>query len=100
MILMGKILLTQSKIVPSVQLGADSFGYHWIDDENFAIYILDVSGHGIDAALHSVSALNTIKFENLVNTDFRNPDEVLKSLNSVFQMADHDAKYITLWYIV
>ena len=88
------------KIVPSVQLGGDSFGYHWIDEENLAIYILDVSGHGIDAALHSVSAFNTIRFETLVDTDFRNPDEVLKGLNGVFQMADHNAKYITMWYAV
>ena len=49
------------KIVPSVHLSGDSFGYHWIDDEHFAIYILDVTGHGVGAALHSVSALNTLK---------------------------------------
>ncbi len=93
-------LKIQWKIVPSVQLGGDSFGYHWIDKEHFAIYILDVTGHGIDAALHSVSALNTLKFQNLKNTDFRNPDEVLKGLNSVFQMTEHSAKFITMWYIV
>ncbi len=90
----------QWKIVPSVQLGGDSFGYHWIDDEHLAMYILDVTGHGIDAALHSVSALNTLKFQNLKNTDFRNPDEVLKGMNSVFQMTVHSAKFITMWYTV
>lgn len=88
------------KVVPSIKLGGDSLGYHWIDDDHFAIYILDVSGHGIDAALHSVSALNAIKFENLVNTDFRKPEEVLKGLNNVFQMQDHNAKFITMWYLV
>jgi PAS domain S-box-containing protein len=88
------------KIVPSVQLGGDSFGYHWIDDEHFAIYILDVAGHGLDAALHSVSVLNTLRFQNLKNTDFRNPGEVLKGLNSVFQMSEHSAKFTTMWYAV
>ena len=93
-------LKIQWKIVPSVQLGGDSFGYHWIDDDHLAIYILDVTGHGIEAALHSVSALNSLKYQNLKHTDFRNPEEVLKGLNAVFQMTDHHAKFITMWYAV
>ncbi len=88
------------KIVPSAQLGGDSFGYHWIDDEHMALYMLDVTGHGIGAALHSVSVLNIIKFETLINTNFRNPHEVLKGLNHVFRMIDHNSLFITMWYIV
>jgi PAS domain S-box-containing protein len=88
------------KIIPSSHLGGDSFGYHWIDDENLALYMLDVTGHGVGAALHSVSALNMLKFETLINTDFRNPSEVLNGLNQVFQMTDHYSLFITLWYIV
>lgn len=88
------------KIVPSVHLSGDSFGYHWIDDEHFAIYILDVTGHGVGAALHSVSALNTLKFQILTNTDFRYPEQVLKGLNNVFQMSDHYSMFITMWYCV
>jgi len=88
------------KIVPSVHLSGDSFGYHWIDDEYFAIYILDVTGHGVGAALHSVSALNTLKFQILSNTDFRYPEQVLKELNNVFQMSDHHSMFITMWYCV
>jgi len=88
------------KIVPSAHLGGDSFGYHRIDQEHFAIYILDVTGHGVGAALHSVSAFNTLRFENLVNTDFRYPQQVLTGLNEVFQMADHNNMFITMWYCV
>ena len=88
------------KIIPSSHLGGDSFGYHWIDDENLALYMLDVTGHGVGAALHSVSVLNMLKFETLINTDFRNPSEVLNGLNQVFQMTDHHSLFITLWYIV
>ena len=32
------------KFVPSTQLGGDSFGYHWLDPDHFALYLLDVSG--------------------------------------------------------
>lgn len=88
------------KIVPSSHLGGDSFGYHMIDDENMAIYLLDVTGHGVRSALHSVSALNMLKYETLANTDFRLPGEVLKGLNNVFPMTDHDSLFITMWYLV
>lgn len=88
------------KIVPSSHLGGDSFGYHWIDDEHLAIYMLDVTGHGVGSALHSVSALNILKYETLLNTDFRLPHEVLKGLNNMFHMTDHDSLFITMWYLV
>ena len=44
--------------VPSAELGGDAFGYHWLDDDHFAMYLLDVCGHGVGAALLSISALN------------------------------------------
>ena len=40
---------------PSDQLGGDAFGYHWIDPQHLAIYLIDVCGHGVGAALLSVS---------------------------------------------
>ena len=86
--------------MPSAHLGGDSFGYHRIDDEHLAIYILDVTGHGVGSALHSVSALNILKYETLLNTNFRHPHEVLNGLNQMFRMVDHNSLFITMWYIV
>jgi PAS domain S-box-containing protein len=88
------------KIIPSTKLGGDSFGYHWIDNEHLALYMLDVTGHGVGAALHSVSALNMLKYETLVDTDFTKPHEVLQGLNQVFQMSAHNSLFITMWYVV
>jgi sigma-B regulation protein RsbU (phosphoserine phosphatase) len=48
------------RFVPSTQLGGDSFGYHWLDPDHFAVYLLDVSGHGVGASLLSVSAMNVL----------------------------------------
>jgi len=45
------------RFIPSADLGGDSFGYHPLDDQHFALYLLDVCGHGVGAALLSVSAL-------------------------------------------
>jgi sigma-B regulation protein RsbU (phosphoserine phosphatase) len=64
------------------------------------LYMFDVTGHGVGAALHCVSALNILRFETLVDTDFRKPDEVLNGLNQLFQMSDHYSLFITMWYAV
>ena len=46
----------------STELGGDCFGYGWIDSDKFAVYLLDVCGHGVGAALLSVSAMNALYF--------------------------------------
>lgn len=83
---------------PSTELGGDSFGYHWIDDTHFAIYLLDVCGHGVGAALLSVAAINVIRAASLPNVDFLDPGAVLRGLNDTFQMERHNNMYFTIWY--
>ncbi|WP_017314667.1 PP2C family protein-serine/threonine phosphatase [Mastigocladopsis repens] len=89
---------TEALFLPSVQLGGDCFDYYWIDDENLAIYLLDVSGHGVGSALLSVSILNVLRSQSLPKTDFCQPSEVLRALNQAFQMSNHSDKYFTIWY--
>jgi sigma-B regulation protein RsbU (phosphoserine phosphatase) len=89
---------TEWVYVPSIQLGGDSLGYHWIDNSHFAFYLLDVSGHGVGPALLSVSALNTIRTQCLPDADFLRPDQVLSALNRRFRSADQYGHYFTLWY--
>jgi sigma-B regulation protein RsbU (phosphoserine phosphatase) len=89
---------TDWEFVPSTSLGGDSFGYHWIDDDHFAIYLLDVCGHGVGAALLSISALNSLRSESLNYVDFRDPSQVLAGLNEVYQMEAHHDMFFTIWY--
>jgi sigma-B regulation protein RsbU (phosphoserine phosphatase) len=89
---------TDWRFVPSAELGGDSFGYHWLDDDHFAFYLLDVSGHGVGAALLSVSAMNALRSQALPNTDFRQPSQVLFALNNAFQMDQQNGLYFTIWY--
>ncbi len=84
--------------IPSGQLGGDAFGYHWIDAEHFAIYLLDVCGHGVAASLLAVTAINVIRSAALPDTDFRNPSAVLSALNKAFPMEQQNNMYFTLWY--
>jgi sigma-B regulation protein RsbU (phosphoserine phosphatase) len=86
------------KYRPSSELAGDSFGYHWIDDEHFAAYLLDVCGHGVGACLLSVSAINVLRSGSLPGVDLRNPGEVLTALNHAFPMEKQNNLYFTLWY--
>src|SRR6185436_17939886 len=58
------------RFVPSTQLGGDAFGYHWLDEKHLAIYLLDVSGHGVGSSLLAVSVLNVLSHRTLPATDF------------------------------
>ena len=89
---------TEWRFIPSDKLGGDAFGYHWITDEKFAIYLVDVSGHGTAPALHSVAVLNLLSKQALPGVDFSKPADVLAALNRSFRMEDHGNMYFTLWY--
>jgi len=86
------------RFLPSASLGGDSFGYHWLDDDHFAMYLLDVCDHGVGSALLSVSAMNVLRSQTLPDTDFHKPDEVLFALNESFQMDQQNNLYFTMWY--
>ena len=89
---------TQWLLVPSTELGGDSFGYHDIDADHIAFYLLDVCGHGVGAALLSVTAINVLRSAALPNTDFRDPGAVLSSLNDAFPMERQNNMYFTILY--
>jgi len=86
------------RFIPSAELGGDAFGYHHLDDTHLAVYLLDVCGHGVGAALLSVSALNAIRSEALPQTDFHDPGSVLAALNKAFPMERQNDMFFTIWY--
>jgi sigma-B regulation protein RsbU (phosphoserine phosphatase) len=87
-----------SRFIPSSQLGGDCFDYYWLDPDYLVIYLLDVSGHGLGAALPSISVLNLLRSQSLPDVSFYQPDSVLKALNETFQMNHQNDKYFTIWY--
>lgn len=82
---------------PSTELGGDAFGYHWIDQDHLAVYLLDVCGHGVGAALLSATAINMIR-SGVLSADLRDPGAVLKELNRAFPMERNNGMYFTIWY--
>jgi len=87
--------------LPSSQLGGDCFDFFWVGDRYLVLYILDVSGHGLGAALPSVSVLNLLRnttSPQATSVDYQHPAKVLEALNHGFQMSAQHDKYFTIWY--
>lgn len=92
------VVETDWVFLPSQKLGGDSFGYNWLDEDNFAIYFLDVSGHGVASALQSVSVLNMLRFRTLPDIDFHIPEKVFTELNKAFPIQKHNFLFFTIFY--
>ncbi|MBU3666434.1 MAG: response regulator [Chthoniobacterales bacterium] len=85
------------EFLPSSSLGGDAFDYGPAPDGKFGICLLDVCGHGVGAALLSISVLNVIRAESLPGVDFRDPGAVLAGLNAAFPMEKHGEMFFTAW---
>ena len=85
------------QFLPSSSLGGDAFGYGPERDGSFGICLLDVCGHGVGAALLSISVLNVIRAESLPGVNFSDPADVLGGLNNAFPMEKHGEMFFTAW---
>lgn len=100
--LTGPVHVT-SRYLPSRAVGGDSFGYTWLTDDgtefgHLIVYLIDVSGHGVEPALLSVSVHNLLRSGSLPESTLLEPDRVLAELNGLFGMDSHDGHYFTMWY--
>lgn len=82
---------------PSMALGGDALGYFMLDETRLVFFLLDVCGHGIGAALLSVTAMNAMANRTL-SADLGSPSAVMDALNEQFAMERHNNLYFTLWY--
>jgi phosphoserine phosphatase RsbU/P len=71
---------------------------HAFSERTITVLLLDVCGHGIGAALLSISVVNALRSESLNHVDFRDPAQVLAELNQVFKMENHNDMFFTIWY--
>lgn len=87
-----------SRYLPSRELGGDCFDYRWIDDDHLVVYLLDVSGHGLEPALLAVSLQNMLRSGTFTTEALLDPATVLTELNRLFQMDQQKDHYFTAWY--
>ena len=99
---------TAWKYVPSEELAGDAIGLHLIDDRYLVSYVIDVSGHGVPAALLSVCAMNAMEptagAASLLRDmtaaggigTLQRPATVAAELNRRFRVSDNDGRYLTM----
>lgn len=76
-----------SKYIPCEKLSGDLYNYIKIDEENIGMYIVDVSGHGLSAAMLTVfanrvlsSIVHSYKEKNIIPT----PKDILESFYEIY----------------
>ena len=93
---------------PCDELAGDGLNVFKRDDEHVAMYVMDVSGHGVAAALLSVSVTHHLSRlignpESAERCEFTgnniiSPAWLARNLNSLFPMASVGGHYFTLLY--
>jgi phosphoserine phosphatase RsbU/P len=95
---------------PCEELAGDIFGVVPLDDEHVAVYVLDVSGHGVAAALLSVSvrhfltsipAAGSVLWESIPGkpgSQPARPAEVARQLNRRFPIEETSGQFFTILY--
>jgi phosphoserine phosphatase RsbU/P len=95
---------------PSSELAGDTLNVLWLDPTRVALYLVDVSGHGVPAALLSVTLsrwLSTIPGQiTLLSPDASSPTgyrvaeptEVVERLNRQFPFDFRTSQYFTILY--
>jgi serine phosphatase RsbU (regulator of sigma subunit) len=93
---------------PCDELAGDALNIARINEDLIAVYLLDVSGHGVPAALLSVTATRSLNHRaggagSLVagpgaNPEAVGPAQVASGLNSLYPMASNGNHYFTMIY--
>lgn len=83
---------------PSSELSGDTLGQFEIAPGRVAFYVIDVCGHGVGAALLSVSLANQMRAWSFRAADPSDPASVLAELNTAFPMERHGDRFFTIWY--
>lgn len=95
---------------PCDELAGDILNAFWLDDKHLGLYLLDVSGHGVSAALLSVtlsrilspiagqSSMLRVNENGAGEHKIVSPAEVADNLNKRFQLDPETGQYFTLIY--
>ena len=91
------------KFEPCEHMGGDIFNIFKIDAEHLGIYMLDVSGHGVPAAMVTVSVsqfLQQNSVQLLKNSSIMTPAEVLNALDKEFPFERFNNFFTITYFII
>lgn len=97
------------KYIPCDELAGDFLNYFLLDDEHLAMFVVDVSGHGVASSLLSVTigrlmtphrTSSSLLVQSTVDGGHRvvPPGEVAAELNRRFQMEEQNSLFFTMLY--
>ncbi len=97
------------RYIPCDELAGDFLNFFPLDDDHIALYIVDVSGHGVASSLLSVTVARSLTRQAttssiLVRSDENGglvvtpPSTVASDLNQRFPMEDQGDLYFTMFY--
>ncbi|MEW5736335.1 MAG: SpoIIE family protein phosphatase [Thermodesulfobacteriota bacterium] len=100
----------ESLFIPCRVVGGDMFNFFPVNHHHLAFYLLDVSGHGIPAAMMSVAISKTISSlpmhedvlrgisQDLPQRELTSPATVVRELDQLFQSNEIVEQYFTMIY--
>ncbi len=97
------------KYLPCDELAGDFLNLFWLDEKHIAVYVVDVSGHGVASSLLSVtigrlmtpqisSSSLLVQSNDEEGTRVVRPAEVANELNRRFPMEEQNDLYFTMVY--
>jgi sigma-B regulation protein RsbU (phosphoserine phosphatase) len=98
------------KFMPCEHMGGDIFNMFRLDDDHWALYMLDVSGHGVQAAMITVSVSQFLQpnsghlvkhrvGQSSTTVRIRTPAEVLTALDAEFPFERFN-NFFTITYMI
>jgi sigma-B regulation protein RsbU (phosphoserine phosphatase) len=97
------------RYIPCDELAGDFLNFFPLDDDHVALYVVDVSGHGVASSLLSVTVARSLTRHVTASSILARPDEagkivvstpadVAAVLNQRFPMEDMGELYFTMFY--
>jgi len=97
------------KFKPCEKIGGDIFNLIQLDDEHYAVYIIDVAGHGVPAAMVAVSVFQYLQpqhgnliiksHENSETQKIKQPAQILEFLDREFTFERFN-NFFTMNYVI
>jgi PAS domain S-box-containing protein len=100
----------EGRLIASEELAGDIFNYFWLDAAHLACYVLDVVGHGLPAALLSVTLSHFLSPTSSKSCVFSSvlgqadklvalpPSQVAEELNKLFRVNEKTVQFFTILY--
>lgn len=79
---------------PAREVGGDFYNFFLIDEDHLCVYIADVSGKGVPAALFMMSSMSIL---NANSVSGKTPGRILADTNDLICASDHNDMFVTVW---